>query len=109
MWQESDGLDPEDFDPKTFFKMHGNQRSQINFKLPTALMCFCIFLSSVLLSKSKKMSNDCPDIWSNFLFIQAVSLQPTIIYVPFSCVADSNGDGFLDESELEALFTKEVL
>uniref|UniRef100_A0A3Q2TLT7 Nucleobindin 2 n=1 Tax=Fundulus heteroclitus TaxID=8078 RepID=A0A3Q2TLT7_FUNHE len=43
VWQEADGLDPEDFDPKTFFKMH-----------------------------------------------------------------DSNGDGFLDESELEALFTKEL-
>ncbi|XP_013871439.1 nucleobindin-2 [Austrofundulus limnaeus] len=43
VWQESDGLDPEDFNPKTFFKMH-----------------------------------------------------------------DSNGDGFLDESELEALFTKEL-
>ncbi|XP_030586465.1 nucleobindin-2 [Archocentrus centrarchus] len=43
VWQEADGLDPQDFDPKTFFKMH-----------------------------------------------------------------DSNGDGFFDESELEALFTKEL-
>ncbi|XP_028287733.1 nucleobindin-2-like [Parambassis ranga] len=43
VWQETDGLDPEDFNPKTFFKMH-----------------------------------------------------------------DSNGDGFFDESELEALFTKEL-
>ncbi|XP_017288381.1 nucleobindin-2 isoform X2 [Kryptolebias marmoratus] len=43
VWQEADGLDPEDFDPKTFFKMH-----------------------------------------------------------------DSNGDGFFDESELEALFAKEL-
>ncbi|XP_037306362.2 nucleobindin-2-like [Pungitius pungitius] len=43
VWQESDGLDPDNFDPKTFFKIH-----------------------------------------------------------------DSNGDGFLDESELEALFTKEL-
>lgn len=43
VWQEADGLDPEDFDPKTFFKMH-----------------------------------------------------------------DTNGDGFFDESELEALFTKEL-
>ncbi|XP_040894877.1 nucleobindin-2b isoform X2 [Toxotes jaculatrix] len=43
VWQEADGLDPEDFDPKTFFKMH-----------------------------------------------------------------DSNGDGFFDETELEALFTKEL-
>uniref|UniRef100_A0A3Q1EZU7 Nucleobindin 2 n=1 Tax=Acanthochromis polyacanthus TaxID=80966 RepID=A0A3Q1EZU7_9TELE len=43
VWQETDGLDPEDFDTKTFFKMH-----------------------------------------------------------------DSNGDGFFDESELEALFTKEL-
>uniref|UniRef100_A0A1A8G770 Nucleobindin 2b n=1 Tax=Nothobranchius korthausae TaxID=1143690 RepID=A0A1A8G770_9TELE len=43
VWHEADGLDPEDFDPRTFFKMH-----------------------------------------------------------------DSNGDGYFDESELEALFTKEL-
>ncbi|XP_061678340.1 nucleobindin-2-like isoform X2 [Syngnathoides biaculeatus] len=43
VWEESDGLDPNDFDPKTFFKMH-----------------------------------------------------------------DTNGDGFFDENELEALFTKEL-
>lgn len=43
VWHEADGLDPEDFDPKTFFKLH-----------------------------------------------------------------DSNGDGFFDENELEALFTKEL-
>ncbi|XP_069079833.1 nucleobindin-2 isoform X2 [Pleurodeles waltl] len=43
VWEEADGLDPNDFDPKTFFKLH-----------------------------------------------------------------DSNGDGFLDEQELEALFTKEL-
>ncbi|KAM3920750.1 nucleobindin-2 isoform 1-T1 [Leptodactylus fuscus] len=43
VWEESDGLDPSDFDPKTFFKLH-----------------------------------------------------------------DTNGDGFIDEQELEALFTKEL-
>ncbi|MGH0122632.1 UNVERIFIED_CONTAM: hypothetical protein FKN15_029061 [Acipenser sinensis] len=43
VWEETDGLDPLDFDPKTFFKLH-----------------------------------------------------------------DSNGDDFLDEQELEALFTKEL-
>ncbi|XP_042351962.1 nucleobindin-2b [Plectropomus leopardus] len=43
VWQESDGMDPDNFDPKTFFKMH-----------------------------------------------------------------DTNGDGYFDESELEALFTKEL-
>ncbi|XP_063145472.1 nucleobindin-2 [Candoia aspera] len=43
VWEESDGLDPNDFDPKTFFKLH-----------------------------------------------------------------DVNADGFLDEQELEALFTKEL-
>ncbi|XP_053740687.1 nucleobindin-2-like isoform X1 [Synchiropus splendidus] len=43
VWQETDGLDPDYFEPKTFFKMH-----------------------------------------------------------------DTNGDGFFDESELEALFTKEL-
>ncbi|XP_078405409.1 nucleobindin-2-like isoform X1 [Cetorhinus maximus] len=43
VWEETDGLDPEDFDTKTFFKLH-----------------------------------------------------------------DTNGDGFLDEQEMEALFTKEL-
>nr|XP_019954329.1 PREDICTED: nucleobindin-2-like [Paralichthys olivaceus] len=43
VWEDADGLDPEDFDPKTFFKLH-----------------------------------------------------------------DTNGDGFFDEQELEALFTKEL-
>ncbi|KAJ7994995.1 hypothetical protein DPEC_G00255310 [Dallia pectoralis] len=43
VWEEADGLDPEEFDPKTFFNLH-----------------------------------------------------------------DSNGDGFFDEQELEALFTKEL-
>ncbi|KAK1798785.1 hypothetical protein P4O66_006668 [Electrophorus voltai] len=43
VWEEADGLDPEDFDPKTFFSLH-----------------------------------------------------------------DTNGDGFFDEQELEALFTKEL-
>ncbi|XP_067090850.1 nucleobindin-2b isoform X2 [Osmerus mordax] len=43
VWQEADGLDPDDFDPKTFFKLH-----------------------------------------------------------------DTNGDGFFDEQELEALFNKEL-
>uniref|UniRef100_A0A665WE48 Nucleobindin-2-like n=1 Tax=Echeneis naucrates TaxID=173247 RepID=A0A665WE48_ECHNA len=43
VWEEADGLDPEDFDPKTFFNLH-----------------------------------------------------------------DANGDGFFDEQELEALFTKEL-
>lgn len=23
VWEEADGLDPEDFDPKTFFNLHG--------------------------------------------------------------------------------------
>ncbi|XP_069553710.1 nucleobindin-2a isoform X1 [Brachyistius frenatus] len=43
VWEEADGLDPEDFDPRTFFNLH-----------------------------------------------------------------DTNGDGFFDEQELEALFTKEL-
>ncbi|KAF7460244.1 Hypothetical predicted protein [Marmota monax] len=25
VWEETDGLDPNDFDPKTFFKLHGNR------------------------------------------------------------------------------------
>lgn len=26
VWKETDGLDPDDFDPKIFFKLHGNHR-----------------------------------------------------------------------------------
>lgn len=26
VWEEADGLDPEDFDPKTFFKLHGSSQ-----------------------------------------------------------------------------------
>ncbi|EHH23071.1 DNA-binding protein NEFA [Macaca mulatta] len=29
VWEETDGLDPNDFDPKTFFKLHGNNLIQI--------------------------------------------------------------------------------
>lgn len=25
VWHEADGLDPEEFNPKTFFTMHGNE------------------------------------------------------------------------------------
>lgn len=25
VWEEADGLDPEDFDPKTFFNLHGKK------------------------------------------------------------------------------------
>lgn len=31
-----------------------------------------------------------------------------LILLFFFCIADTNGDGFFDEQELEALFTKEV-
>lgn len=60
-------MDPEDFDPKTFFKMHGNQR-----------------------------------------FLRVLYPVVNLVLNYDSCVADSNGDGFFDETELEALFTKEV-
>lgn len=26
VWEEADGLDPDDFDPKTFFKLHGRHQ-----------------------------------------------------------------------------------
>jgi len=28
VWQETDGMDPDQFDPKTFFRMHGNQKER---------------------------------------------------------------------------------
>lgn len=44
VWHEADGLDPEDFDPKTFFKMHGNYRSCIYSTLTAAFWFFCFNL-----------------------------------------------------------------
>lgn len=35
VWQESDGMDPENFDPKTFFNMHGNQRPHMCVTAPS--------------------------------------------------------------------------
>lgn len=32
VWEEADGLDPEDFDPKTFFNLHG--KTFTNRQLP---------------------------------------------------------------------------
>ena len=32
VWEEKDGLDPEDFNPKTFFKLHGTAISIFNLK-----------------------------------------------------------------------------
>lgn len=29
VWEEADGLDPNEFDPKTFFKLHGKRFSLI--------------------------------------------------------------------------------
>lgn len=40
VWHEADGLDPEDFDPKTFFKMHGNYRACIYSTLTDAVFLF---------------------------------------------------------------------
>ncbi|GAB0189953.1 nucleobindin-2 [Grus japonensis] len=54
VWEEADGLDPNEFDPKTFFKLHEYKGENIY----------------------------------------------VTVYV--------NNDGFLDEQELEALFTKEL-
>ncbi|XP_027034271.1 nucleobindin-2a isoform X2 [Tachysurus fulvidraco] len=71
VWEEADGLDPEDFDPKTFFNLHGN---------------FFYHLHSIVYQRFRnKPSTACR-----------------------SLVPDSNGDGFFDEQELEALFTKEL-
>lgn len=72
VWEEADGLDPEDFDPKTFFKLHG--RSQQLSLLTCIIKGYCVFTSLII----------------------------------FLHNADTNGDGFFDEQELEALFTKEV-
>ena len=29
VWEEADGLDPEDFDPKTFFNLHGKNLTKL--------------------------------------------------------------------------------
>lgn len=30
VWEEADGLDPEDFDPKTFFNLHGTTFTELS-------------------------------------------------------------------------------
>lgn len=37
VWEETDGLDPNDFDPKTFFKLHGNR-----FNINISIYIFCL-------------------------------------------------------------------
>lgn len=77
MWEEADGLDPEDFDPKTFFNLHG--RTSTNQHLLKMLLVLLYRINCKIIP------------FFNFFFN-----------------ADTNGDGFFDEQELEALFTKEV-
>lgn len=69
VWEEADGLDPSDFNPKTFFNLHGEI---------SELLC------------SEHLDYIKAWLWHLFAF------------------TDSNGDGYFDEQELEALFTKEV-
>lgn len=77
VWEEGDGLDPEDFDPKTFFKLHGKTWTWLE---------------------------------GGFPFIQSYTTC-TVLYgicSSFLNNEDTNGDGYFDDQELEALFTKEV-
>lgn len=53
VWEEADGLDPEDFDPKTFFNLHGKTFTNLcllkNGRIHTENWAFVhqyIFLSS---------------------------------------------------------------
>lgn len=66
VWEETDGLDPDDFNSKTFFKSHDEFKAQTR---PAGRGT-------------------------------SLKLVPNIL---------DNGDGLLDETELEALFNKEVL
>lgn len=43
MWQETDGLDPDDFDPKTFFKLHGNSTVHVPQGRARADLFFLMF------------------------------------------------------------------
>lgn len=38
VWEEADGLDPEDFDPKTFFNLHGKDIYNSSNKI---ILSFC--------------------------------------------------------------------
>lgn len=76
VWEEADGLDPEDFDPKTFFKLHGSLQPSTARGLAEVA-----FINQILFS---------------------------FCCVTFLYNADTNGDGYFDEQEMEALFTKEV-
>lgn len=81
VWKETDGLDPQEFNPKTFFKLHG--------KVFFFFTYIYIFLFGPQL-----------------IHKQPYHSQKNLI--AFSLL-DTNGDGVLDEQELEALFTKEVM
>ncbi len=82
VWEEADGLDPEDFDPKTFFNLHGKTNTYRQLSLYLVIICH---VTEMYIRES---------VFAHNLFI----LHNT----------DTNGDGFFDEQELEALFTKEV-
>lgn len=43
MWREADGLDPDDFDPKTFFKLHGNVGRRPAAAARGSTFTFCCF------------------------------------------------------------------
>lgn len=79
VWEEADGLDPEDFDPKTFFKLHG--------------------------SLQRVGGGGVGGIGEVAFIHQILSLFD---FVTLLSTADTNGDGYFDEQEMEALFTKEV-
>jgi len=42
VWEKGDEMDPEDFDPKTFFSMHGSRH--------TSVMCLSDFLAFIILN-----------------------------------------------------------
>lgn len=36
VWEETDGLDPQEFNPKTFFKLHGKKKKRQTSALETS-------------------------------------------------------------------------
>ncbi|KAF7245601.1 Nucleobindin-2, partial [Varanus komodoensis] len=86
VWEEADGLDPNEFDPKTFFKLHENTAST-EYDSQDGLW----------------------DIMKN-PHITDIKISPLAVNSFLDTVqgVDVNSDGFLDEQELEALFTKEL-
>lgn len=48
VWEATDGLDPQEFNPKTFFKLHGEAQLMVLLDLGSALCLLFLPMRSVV-------------------------------------------------------------